>query len=323
MKLASYADGTRDGRLMVVSRDLERTLSAGTVAPTLIAALQQWDGVAAGLEMLSREANGGAGERFDPARCMAPLPRAPQWLDASAFLNHARLMDRAFNNPVNPDLETIPMIYQGASDDFRGPCEPIAFPDASLQIDMEGEFGVIVSEVPMGTPEEQALSHVRLLVQINDWSLRALAPREMRTGFGWIQAKPSSSFAPVAITPDELGAHWSDGRIGLRLHVATNGREIGRASGAEMHFPFQRLIAHCALTRRLAAGTVIGSGTVSNDDRAAGSSCLSEVRVIEKLDRGAPVTPFLSFGDRVRMEARLPDGSAPFGTLDQAVVKAH
>lgn len=322
MKFATYADGTRDGRLVVVSRDLARALPAAGVAPTLIAALQQWDDVAAGLEVLSRDVNGDEGERFDPTRCMAPPPRAPQWLDASAFLNHARLMDRAFNNPVNPDVETIPMIYQGASDDFRGPYEPIEFPDESLQIDMEGEFGVIVSQVPMGTPEEQALSHVRLLVQINDWSLRALAPREMRTGFGWIQAKPSSSFAPVAITPDELGPHWSDGRIALRLHVAINGREVGRASGAEMQFPFQRLIAHCAFTRRLSAGTVIGSGTVSNEDRASGSSCLSEVRVIEKIDRGAPVTPFLSFGDYVRMEARLPDGSTPFGALDQAVMKA-
>lgn len=322
MKLATYADGSKDGQLWVVSRDLIWAAPAGG---TLLAALEDWDRSRPALQSLSDRLNAGAdplATRFDPGRCMAPLPRAPGWLDGSAFLNHGRLMDQAFGTPPIPDLETIPLIYQGASDDFRGPLGAVEFPSTDHMIDMEGEFGVITGPVPMGVPESAALSAVRLLVQINDWSLRAFGPREMRTGFGFVQAKPATAFAPVALTPDELGPAWAQGRIHLALHVWVNDREVGRAQGGEMHFSFGQIIAHAARTRRLAAGTIIGSGTVSNADRAAGSSCLSEVRVIEKIDSGAPVTPFLSFGDRVRMQARLPDGSAPFGTLDQRVVQA-
>jgi fumarylacetoacetate (FAA) hydrolase len=214
------------------------------------------------------------------------------------------------------------LVYQGASDDFRGPMADIEFPDASLGIDMEGEFGVILSDVPIGTTADAAPAHVRLLVQINDWSLRALGPREMRAGFGFLQAKPSTSFAPVAITPDEIGSHWQDCRVKLPLRVEINGREVGRANGAEMHFSFAEIVAHCARTRKLTAGTIVGSGTVSNADRTAGSSCISEIRVIELLDLSAAETPFLTWGDRVRMEAQLPDGTAPFGVIDQTVVQA-
>ena len=325
MKFATYHDGTRDGQLWVVSRDLSRAITATGIAKPLLEAVETWDEVCPKLAALSDRLNN-FGEpfatRFEPARCLAPLPRAPQWLDASAFLNHGRLMDKAFDNPPNPDFETIPLIYQGASDDFRGAVADVEFPDDALFIDMEGEFGVVLGDVPMGTQADKAEAHVRLLVQINDWSLRALGPREMRSGFGFLQAKPSTAFAPVAITPDELGPHWSKGRVGLKLHVEINGREVGRAQGSEMHFSFGQLIAHCARTRRLSAGTIIGSGTVSNADSAAGSSCISEIRVIELLDDGAARTPFLTWGDRVRMEARLPDGSAPFGVIDQRVVKA-
>lgn len=325
MKFATYHDGSRDGQLWVVSRDLARAAPATGIAGSLLAALQNWTSVASRLEALSARLNAGDepfATAFDPRRCLAPLPRAPQWLDASAFLNHGRLMDKAFDNPVNPDFETIPLVYQGASDDFRGPLADVEFPYEALMIDMEGEFGVILGDVVMGTDAATALNAVRLLVQINDWSLRAVGAREMRAGFGFLQAKPSTAFAPVAVTPDELGGAWQDGRADLALHVEINGREVGRATGREMHFSFGEIIAHCARTRRLSAGTIVGSGTVSNSERAAGSSCISEIRVIEMLDEGAARTPFLSFGDRVRMEARTPDGDAPFGVIDQKVVKA-
>ncbi|SOC82559.1 fumarylacetoacetate (FAA) hydrolase [Ensifer adhaerens] len=325
MKFATYHDGSRDGQLWVVSRDLARAAPATGIAGSLLAALENWTSVASRLEALSARLNAGDepfATAFDPRRCLAPLPRAPQWLDASAFLNHGRLMDKAFDNPVNPDFETIPLVYQGASDDFRGPLADVEFPDEALMIDMEGEFGVILGDVVMGTDAATALNAVRLLVQINDWSLRAVGAREMRAGFGFLQAKPSTAFAPVAVTPDELGGAWQDGRADLALHVEINGREVGRVTGREMHFSFGEIIAHCARTRRLSAGTIVGSGTVSNSERAAGSSCISEIRVIEMLDEGAARTPFLSFGDRVRMEARTPDGDAPFGVIDQKVVKA-
>lgn len=325
MKFATYHDGSRDGQLWVVSRDLARAAPATGIAGSLLAALENWTSVASRLEALSARLNAGDepfATAFDPRRCLAPLPRAPQWLDASAFLNHGRLMDKAFDNPVNPDFETIPLVYQGASDDFRGPLADVEFPDEAMMIDMEGEFGVILGDVVMGTDAATALNAVRLLVQINDWSLRAVGAREMRAGFGFLQAKPSTAFAPVAVTPDELGGAWQDGRADLALHVEINGREVGRATGREMHFSFGEIIAHCARTRRLSAGTIVGSGTVSNSERAAGSSCISEIRVIEMLDEGAARTPFLSFGDRVRMEARTPDGDAPFGVIDQKVVKA-
>ncbi|MCY1666316.1 fumarylacetoacetate hydrolase family protein [Rhizobium sp. SL86] len=325
MKLATYHDGTRNGQLWVVSRDLAHAVPATGIATCLLSAIEAWDVVSPRLAALYARLNAGEepfATRFEPQRCLAPLPRAPQWLDASAFLNHGRLMDKAFDNPPNPDFETIPLVYQGASDDLRSSLADVEFPDNALGIDMEGEFGVILSDVAMGTTADEAESRICLLVQINDWSLRALGPREMRAGFGFLQAKPSTAFAPVAITPDELGDCWQNGRVGLKLHVEINGREVGRACGDEMHFSFGELIAHCTRTRRLTAGTILGSGTVSNTDRAAGSSCISEIRVIEMLDEGAARTPFLTWGDRVRMEARLPDGSCPFGIIEQGVVKA-
>ncbi len=325
MKLATYNNGERDGELMLVSSDQQQAISASAICPNLLSAMEDWLRMEPQLAELSNQLNAGevTGEAFDPKRCMAPLPRAPQWLDGSAFLNHGRLVSKAFKIPADKSMTSHPLVYQGASDDFRGPYEPIEFPDEALQIDMEGEFGVIVDQVPMGTNEQDAINAVRLLVLINDWSLRADGPREMKRGFGFLQAKPSSSFAPLAITPDELGDKWNNGRVHLPLHIDVNGQEVGRANGSEMDFSFGDIIAYAAKTRRLHAGTIIGSGTVSNADRAAGSSCISEIQVIELLDRGEVHTPFLSFNDRVRMQAKDDAGNLPFGELDQEVVQAH
>jgi len=325
MKLATYRDGSPDGRLMVVSRDLRRAVDAGTIAPNLLIALERWDSAAPALQRLSDMLNadtaaGSVG--FEPQRCMAPLPRTFQWCDGSAFLNHGRLMERAFNTPPIPDFDTVPVMYQGASDDFLGPHDDVPLPDEVLGIDFEGEFGVVVGKVPMGATPAQALDAVRLVVQLNDWSLRALGPREMKSGFGFLQAKPSTSFAPVAVTPDELGDAWHDGRVHLDLDVEWNGQTFGHPNGREMNFGFGDLVAHAARTRRLGAGTIVGSGTVSNADRAVGSACIAERRVIEIIDHGEPRTQFMRFGDRVRMCARGADGGAPFGVIDQRVVRA-
>jgi fumarylacetoacetate (FAA) hydrolase len=226
----------------------------------------------------------------------------------------------AFNaKPIETER---PLMYQGMSDYFHGPNDPVPFPDAAHGIDFEGEFGVMVDAVPMGTSPANAMAHIKLLVQINDWSLRALAMPEMKTGFGWILAKPACSMAPFAITPDELGEHWRDGRVDLDLLIHWNDRRFGNANGREMGYGFHELVAHAATTRNLAPGTLIGSGTVANAAYAdVGSSCVSERRAIEIISNGKALTPYLSFGDRVRMEARLPDGRAPFGAIDQQVVR--
>lgn len=325
MKFATLPNDTLDGRLIVVSTDLTRAVDAMAIAPSLLHALQHWAEVEAPLQALYQDLNAGraaAAFAFEPARCTAPLPRSPQWLDASAFLNHGHLMERAFNIAPIPDFDSIPVMYQGASDDFLGPCDDVPLPTEADGIDFEGEFGVIVDDVPMAAMPREALLRIRLLVQINDWSLRALGPREMKTGFGFLQAKPSTSFAPVALTPDELGGAWRDGRVHLALHVERNGERFGEPHGGEMNFGFDALIAHAARTRRIKAGTIIGSGTISNVDRAAGSACIAERRVIEILDQGEASTPFMRFGERVRLQARDADGRAPFGEVDQRVVPA-
>ncbi|MPT17298.1 MAG: FAA hydrolase family protein [Pseudomonas sp.] len=324
MKLATLADGSRDGRLLLVSRDLSRAVDACDLAPTLQAAIDNWWSIEADLQVRYDALNGGeAGNAFDfdPAQVMAPLPRAWQWLDGSCFLSHGDLMQRAFNLDPIEGVEQTPLMYQGAGDDFIGARQDIPLPSETLGIDFEGEFAVLVDEVPMGCTAEQALGHIRLVLQVNDVSLRALAPREMRTGFGFVQAKSSSSFAPVAVTPDELGEAWRDARVQLPLHIEWNGEWFGHPHGGAMHFGFDQLIAHAALTRRLSAGTLIGSGTVSNDDRSVGSACIAERRAIEMIDHGAPRTGFMRFGDRIHMEARCADGSPLFGAIDQYVVQ--
>ena len=324
MKLATLRNGQRDGRLVVVSTDARRCIDACAVAPTLLDALERWSTVHPALEALSRAVNAPSAldaMPFDARQCRAPLPRTWQWLDGSAFLNHGHLMERAFKVPPVADFETIPLMYQGAADDFLGPHDAVVLPSEADQIDFEGEFGVVLDETPMGIGAEDALAHVRLVVLLNDWSLRAFGPREAKSGFGFLQAKPSTAFAPIAVTPDELGPAWREGRVHLQLQTERSGEWFGHPHGGAMHFHFGQLIAHAARTRRLSAGTVIGSGTVSNADPGAGSSCIAERRMIETLADGAARTPFLRFGERVRMVALDAQGQpGPFGVIDQPVV---
>jgi fumarylacetoacetate (FAA) hydrolase len=326
MRFATLRDGSLDGRLLLVSRDGLRAVEATPVAPSLLSALQRWADVQPALQALADALDAGhaAGAfNFDPRACAAPLPRSPQWLDGSAFLNHGRLMDQAFDKPPPPLVDTVPLMYQGASDDFLGPHDDVPMPTEADGIDFEGEFGVVTGAVPMGVTPAEALGCVRLVLQLNDWSLRALGPHEMKTGFGFLQAKPSTAFAPLAVTPDELGPAWRDGRVQMRLHVQWNGARFGEPHGGEMNFHFGQLIAHAARTRRLTAGCIVGSGTVSNVARTAGSACIAERRIIEKIDLGESRTAFMRFGDRVRMQACFDDGrEGPFGLIEQQVVSA-
>lgn len=324
MKFATLNDGSRDGRLLVVARDLRRAVDASDIAGNLQASLENWPRVEARLQLRYQQLNDGTATGafdLDLTRLAAPLPRASQWLDGSCFLSHGELMQKAFNLDPIEGVEHTPLIYQGASDDFLGPCADIPLPSEAHGIDFEGEFAVLLDDVPMGCPAEHALQHVRLVLQLNDVSLRALAPREMKTGFGFLQAKPATSFAPVAVTPDELGEAWREGRVHLPLQVEWNGDWFGSPHGGAMHFGFHQLIAYAALTRRLSAGTLIGSGTVSNADPSVGSACIAERRAIETIASGAPRTAFMRFGDRVRMEARDHRGGVLFGAIDQRVVQ--
>ncbi|TPG79584.1 fumarylacetoacetate hydrolase family protein [Pseudomonas arsenicoxydans] len=326
MKLATLKNASRDGRLVVVSRDLAWAVDAGSVASTLQQAIENWSSTEPGLQALASKLNAGEAAdafAFDPAQAMAPLPRAYQWCDGSAFLSHGALMQKAFNLDPIDGVEHTPLMYQGAGDDFMGGRDDIALPSESQGIDFEGEFVVLVDDVPMGCSAEQALQHIKLILQINDVSLRALAPREMHTGFGFLQAKPSSSFAPLAITPDELGDAWRDGRVHLPLQVHWNGQWFGHPHGGQMNFSFGQLIAHAALTRRLGAGTLMGSGTVSNAERSVGSACIAERRAIEMIELGAAQTGFMRFGDRVHMDVQGRDGQSLFGAIDQRVVQAQ
>lgn len=324
MKLATLPNASRDGQLVVVSRDLQ--WAAQPPIPTLQLAIENWAENEPKLQAVYARLNAGTSAdafRFDPALAMAPLPRAYQWCDASAFLNHGTLMQKAFNLEPIDGAEHTPLMYQGAGDDFLGAHADICLPSVSQGIDFEGEFAVLLDDVPLGCPAEQAIGHIKLLLQVNDISLRALAPREMKTGFGFLQAKPSSAFAPVAVTPDELGDAWRDGRVHLALNVQWNGAWFGQPHGGQMNFSFAQLIAHAALTRRLGAGSLIGSGTVSNAERSAGSACIAERRAIEMIEHGAPRTGFMQFGDRVRMEVFDAGGQSLFGAIDQRVVQAN
>jgi fumarylacetoacetate (FAA) hydrolase len=322
MILATRPNNTPDGELLVVSDDRSRALPAGPHWPNLLAAITNWDVAERELWVVAARLVAGEGKPLDVRTLRAPLPRSWQWLDGSAFPVHGELMNVAFaSDPVRSNK---PLMYQGMSDCFYGPYDPVPFPDASLGIDFEGEFGVVVDAVPMGTTAAAAMAHIKLLVQINDWSLRGLALHEKKTGFGFVQAKPACSMAPFALTPDVLGEHWRNGRVNLDLVIDWNGRRFGNANGREMGFGFHELVAHAAATRNLVAGTIIGSGTVSNRNHTVvGSSCIAERRAIETIATGNAITPFMAFGERVRMEAKRSDGSAPFGAMDQVVVKAQ
>jgi fumarylacetoacetate (FAA) hydrolase len=326
MRLSTLPDGSPDGRLVLVSADGRFCRAAGPV-PTMQAALERWTDLEPLLRQRQQALDEGRADDalpFDAAQALAPLPRAWQWLDGSAFPSHGELMQTVFklDKPSNPER---PLMYQGASDRFLSARADMALPSTDDDIDFEGEFGVITDRVPMGVSPQQALGHIRLLVLINDWSLRRIAPIEMKTGFGWIQAKPASSMAPVAVTPDELGPAWRDARVHLRMEVDWNGERFGAAHGGAMAFGFDQLVAHAAYSRELVAGTVVGSGTVSNENyREIGSSCIAERRAIELLDEGRPRTPYMAFGDRVRMSARFDDGrDGPFGAIDQRVMRAE
>ena len=315
MRLATLPNGTRDGRLVVVSADQTRAAYVPG-CPTLQAALDDWTAALPPLQAASLAVEQG-GIAFDPAQSLAPLPRAYQWLDGSAYLNHGRLMQQAFNLP--PNDEAIPLMYQGGSDDFSGPHAPAHFPDPAHGIDFEAEFGVVLDDVPMGTSAAATLAHIRLIVLLNDWSLRALAPREMKAGFGFLQAKPATAFAPLAVTPGALHGAFRGGRLHLTMQVALNGVRFGHLDASLMDHDFGTLIAFAARTRHLRAGTIIGSGTVSNPDRAAGSGCLQERRVIQIIDHGTATIPFMTAGDSVDITALAADGSQPFGTIRQTV----
>jgi naringenin degradation protein FdeI len=324
MKLATLRDRSPDGQLLVVSRDLRRAVRATGIAESLRVALESWDQSEARLRELSEALNSGGAEgafEFAGASIGPPLPRAWQWLDGSAFHSHGDLMERAFKHaPIEGKL-TRPLMYQGGSDDFLGPWEDIPLPSEADGIDFEAEIAVIVDRVPMGTPAAEALSHVKLVMLANDASLRSLAIVEMKTGFGWIHAKPATSFSPVAVTPDELGPAWRDGRLCLPVQVSWNGRKFGHPDAGAMGFGFHELIAHAAYSRNLSAGTIIGSGTVSNPDyRVVGSACIAERRAIEIADEGRPLTEYMRFGDRVRIEMFDAAGRTIFGAIDQQVV---
>jgi fumarylacetoacetate (FAA) hydrolase len=335
MKLATLKQGGRDGALVVVSRDLSRCASAAAIAPTLQSALDDWDRAAPLLRRLYADLNAGlhaAAMAFDETLCHSPLPRAYQWADGSAYLNHVELVRRARKAEMPASFYTDPLIYQGGSDRFAGPRDPIRAMSEDWGIDLEAEVAVVTGDVAMGAGAAAGNAAIRLVMLVNDVSLRNLIPGELAKGFGFFQSKPASAFAPVAVTPDELGEHWRDGKLHLPMRVDLNGRPFGRPdAGADMAFDFGQLVAHAAKTRELAAGSIIGSGTVSNRqgglhgssvaNGGLGYCCLAELRMIETIEEGAPRTPFLRFGDRVSIEMLTPDGASVFGAIDQSVMR--
>jgi fumarylacetoacetate (FAA) hydrolase len=324
MKLASLKQD-RDGALVVVSRDMTRAVSVPGIAATMQQALENWGSVAPHLKVIYEDLNSGGQLKdvfpFDPAHCDAPLPRAYQWLDGSAYVNHVELVRRSRGVEMPESFWTDPLMYQGGSDAFLGPCDDIPLPDEKHGIDFEAEVAVITDDVPMGVTPEDAVRHIRLVMLVNDVSLRYLAMSEIAKGFGFLQAKPASVFSPVAVSPDTLGDAWRDGKLHLPLLTHYNGTLFGRPDcGTDMVFNFPTLVAHAAKTRFLSAGTIIGSGTVSNKDRSVGSSCIVEKRTLEKLESGESTTPFMKFGDRVRIEMLDASGASIFGAIDQKVV---
>jgi fumarylacetoacetate (FAA) hydrolase len=325
MKLATLKTGGRDGTLIVVGRDLATAVVARDVAPTLQAALDEWATKAPMLAEVATllEAGNAAGAfRFDPTQCAAPLPRAYQWADGSAYVNHVELVRKARGAEMPPSFWTDPLMYQGGSDSFIGARDPILAESEDWGIDLEGEVAVVTGDVPMGIKPGAAAEHIKLLMLVNDVSLRNLIPNELAKGFGFFHAKPATAFSPVAVTPDELGGAWDGTKVHLPLVVHINGKLFGRPdAGIDMTFDFPTLLAHAARTRELEAGTIVGSGTISNVDRTAGSACLAEQRMLEILAGGKPVTPFLRFGDRVRIEMLDAAGHSVFGAIEQEVVR--
>lgn len=336
MKLATLNDGTRDGKLVVVSKDLTRCCAAGYIAPTMQAALDNWARVAPELELLATDVEHEAVpcERFHERQAHSPLPRAYQWADGSAYINHVELVRKARNAEVPESFYHDPLMYQGGSDSFLPPRADIPLGDTKWGCDMEGEVAVVVDDVPMGVSVEDAASHIKLIMLVNDVSLRGLIPGELAKGFGFFQSKPSSAFSPVAVTPDELGDAWKDNLIHLPLMVDYRGEPFGRAEvGVDATFNMAQLVAHAAKTRPLCAGSIIGSGTISNkgsdggpgkpvSEGGLGYSCIAEIRMIETIANGEPTTPFMSPGDTVKVEMRDHDNHSIFGAIEQTVVQA-
>ncbi|MBI5901368.1 MAG: fumarylacetoacetate hydrolase family protein [Rhodocyclales bacterium] len=333
MKLATLKRGGRDGTLVVVSRDLARCQTVADIAPTLQAALDDWQARAPQLAAVYEALNHGAArhaEPFDPKACHSPLPRAYQWADGSAYVNHIELVRKARNAEMPSELWTDPLMYQGGSDSFIGPCDPIFAHDEAWGIDFEAEVAVITGDLPMGAATAACATQIRLLMLVNDVSLRNLIPAELAKGFGFLQSKPATAFSPVAVTPDELGAAWREGKAHLPLRVDLNGSAFGRPNaGVDMIFDFPQLVAHLAKTREIEAGSIVGSGTVSNKQGSlfgssvanggVGYCCLAELRMYETIAQGKPQTPFMRFGDRVRIEMLDDDGNSIFGAIEQRV----
>jgi fumarylacetoacetate (FAA) hydrolase len=331
MKLATYKDGTKDGQLVVVSKDLTQAHYASHIATKMQQLLDDWNFISPQLEDLYQTLNSGRARHafpFDPKMCMAPLPRAYQWADGSAYINHVELVRAARGAEVPANFYKDPLLYQGGSDDFLGPTDPIRCPSEEFGIDFEGELAVITADVAMQTDSNDAVSAVRLIMLANDVSLRNLIPEEMAKGFGFYQSKPATAFSPVAVTPDELGEAWSKGRVHLTLTCTLNGRRVGMCeAGEEMTFGFGELIAHAAKTRNIRAGSVFGSGTISNKavekngkkDWPKGYSCIAEKRAMEMLLSGQMSTPFMKYGDTIRLEMKGLDGQSVFGCIDQRV----
>lgn len=333
MKLATLKRGGRDGTLVVVSRDLARCQTVSEIATTLQQALDDWEATAPRLAAVYEALNHGAArhaEPFDPQLCHSPLPRAYQWVDGSAYINHVELVRKARGAELPPEFLTDPLMYQGGSDSFVGPCDPVWACDEAWGIDFEAEVAVITGDVAIGATPVQCERSIRLLMLVNDVSLRNLIPAELAKGFGFLQSKPASAFSPVAVTPDELGDAWRDGKLHLPLHVELNGQAFGCPNaGTDMTFSFPQLVSHLARTRELEAGSIIGSGTVSNRqgglhgssvaNGGVGYCCIAELRMYETIAQGKPQTPFMRFGDRIRIEMRDRFGASVFGAIEQAV----
>ena len=334
MKLATIKDGSRDGQLAVVSRDLCTAHYATGIANRLQHVLDDWNFISPQLQDLYDTLNSGKaghGFPFDPRQAMAPLPRAYQWADGSAYINHVEFVRAARKAEVPPSFYTDPLMYQGASDDFLGPCDDVLCPSEAFGIDFEAELAVITADVPMGASPERALDGIRLMMLANDVSLRNLIPDELAKGFGFFQSKPATAFSPVAITLDELGDAWDKGRLHLTLQSTWNGRKVGMCdAGPEMTFHFGQLIAHICKTRNVRAGSIVGSGTVSNQGVAnngrtewpRGYSCIAEKRAIETIQDGQPTTAFMRYGDTIRIEMKGKDGQSIFGAIDQKISPA-
>jgi fumarylacetoacetate (FAA) hydrolase len=332
MKLATLNNGTRDGRLVVVSKNLAWCADAAHIAPTLQAALDDWAAIEPKLRLLAEDLEHEAIPmmRFHERQAHCPLPRAHHWVDGSAYVNHVELVRKARGAEMPESFWTDPLVYQGGSDDFTPPRAPIIVPDESFGIDFEGEVAVITDDVPMGTTEADAHQHIKLVMLVNDVSLRNLIPNELAKGFGFYQSKPSTSFSPVAVTPDELGEHWQGAKLRRPLLSTLNGQPFGRPdAGVDMTFSFARLIEHVTRTRRLGAGSIVGSGTVSNKEGDSpgrpvaegglGYSCIAEIRMIETINAGKPSTPFMRFGDTIRLEMLDETGHSIFGAIEQTV----